>query len=68
MLSSRPKLVLFRQSEGEVGLKQVPSFIKSNFEMGGGGLGWQEGGGETQITLNVLHCNTYETKNPPNQL
>ncbi len=33
-------------------------------EMGG----WQEGGGETQITLNVLHRNTYDTKNPPNQL
>ncbi len=32
-------------------------------EMGGGG--WQEGGGETQITLNVLHRNTYDTKNPP---
>jgi hypothetical protein len=28
---------------------------------GGGGLGWQEGG-EEQITVNVLHCNTYGKK------
>jgi hypothetical protein len=39
MLSSRPKPVLFCQSEGKFELKQVLSFLQSHFARGGGMAG-----------------------------
>ncbi len=55
---------LFNSQENVVFLTKVSKFTLKWGEMGrvrGGGLGWQEGG-EEQITVNVLHCNTYDKK------